>query len=115
MARGLSVIGQTLPNQTDPLHIPANLPKIKIIYPATNQTITQTRITIQADVTAPLGVKQVDFFLNDIFVGSSVSAPYQINIMIAQNIQNGQAFISARAYDQVFNRQEEKIIIYINR
>ncbi len=114
ISRGLNITNQTAPTQKDLLHTNANLPKIEITYPANNQTITQAKITLQADVTAPLGVKQVDFFLNDDFVGSSVAAPYQINITVPPNIQNGQTTISVRAYDQALNRQEEKITVYIN-
>lgn len=113
--RGLNIINQNLPNQTDPLHIAANLPKIRIISPTAFQTINQTQITIQADVTAPLGVKQTDFFLNDIFIGSTLIAPYKITATLPPNIQNGQATLLVRAYDVALNRQEEKLIIYINR
>ncbi|HRY52235.1 MAG TPA: PBP1A family penicillin-binding protein [Candidatus Portnoybacteria bacterium] len=112
---GLSVIGQTLPNQTDTLHTTANLPKITIVSPVGYQTITQTQLTLQASVTAPLGVKQVDFFINDIFIGSTLASPYQITASLPSSIQNGQATLVARAYDQALNRQEEKITIYINR
>ena len=114
-ARGLNVAGQILPDQTDQLHVAANLPKIKIIYPANGQTIAQSKTSVQTTVSAPLGVKQTDFFLNDIFVGSVMSAPYQLDFTIPPNIQNGQAALMVRAYDQALNRQEEKITIYINR
>lgn len=115
VARGLNIPGQNLPDQIDQLHIPANLPKIQIISPMPNQTITQSSLFIQANVTAPLGVKQVDFFLNDQFIGSNLSFPYFLNTILPAKIQNGQVTLTVRAYDQVLNRQEEKIIIYINR
>lgn len=112
---GLSILGQTIPNQTDTLHIAANLPKITIVSPVGYQTITQTQLTVQASVTAPLGVKQVDFFINDIFIGSTLASPYQITAPLPSGIKNGQATLVARAYDRALNRQEEKITIYINR
>ncbi|MBU2036594.1 PBP1A family penicillin-binding protein [Patescibacteria group bacterium] len=115
IARGLTIPGQNLPSQTDQLHIPANLPKIKILSPINNQTITRSPLFIQISVTAPLGIKQVDFFLNNEFLGSIMSEPYQLIATLPANIQNGQAALIARAYDIALNRQEEKIIIYINR
>ncbi|KKT25993.1 MAG: hypothetical protein UW11_C0022G0025 [Parcubacteria group bacterium GW2011_GWA2_43_9b] len=114
-SHGLSVAGQILPGQTDQLHTLANLPKIQIIYPSGSQTITQSKMSIQTNITAPLGVKQVDFFINNVFVGSTMAAPYQIDYTIPSSVQNGQADLMVRAYDQAFNRQEEKITIYINR
>jgi len=72
-------------------------------------------MSIQTNITAPLGVKQVDFFINNVFVGSTMAAPYQIDYTIPSSVQNGQADLMVRAYDQAFNRQEEKITIYINR
>ena len=115
ISRGLSVAGQILPNQIDQLHTAANLPRIQIIYPAPNQTITQSKAFVQANITAPLGVKQADFFLNNIFIDSAISGPYQLDFTIPASIQNGQAILMVRAYDQALNRQEEKITIYINR
>lgn len=107
--------GQNQPIQNDPLHTPANLPKIQIQFPAANQTITGPSLFIQADITAPLGVKQVDLFLNNEFIGSIMSPPYQLTAFLPDNIQNGQANLTVRAYDIALNRQEEKTTIYINR
>ncbi|MBU3901306.1 PBP1A family penicillin-binding protein [Patescibacteria group bacterium] len=115
VSRGLNITDQNTPNQTDQLHTLANLPKIQIISPVANQTVNQPTLFVHVNITAPLGVKQVDFFLNNEFAGSSLTAPYQLNITVPANIQNGQATLIARAYDQALNRQEEKIIIYINR
>lgn len=114
ISHGLN-ISEVIPSQNDPIRSDANLPKIKIITPVIYQTISQSKVLIQADVTAPLGVKQVDFFLNDNFIGSTMSAPYQISADIPPNISNGQTTISARAYDQALNRHDDKIIVYINR
>ncbi|MDD2753282.1 MAG: PBP1A family penicillin-binding protein [Candidatus Portnoybacteria bacterium] len=114
VSHGLNIASQTIPSQNNS-RSPVNLPKINMIAPVNYQTITQSKIFIQADVAAPLGARQVDFFLNDNFIGSTMSAPYQINALIQDNIPNGQATISARVYDQAFNRQEAKAIVYINR
>lgn len=106
---------QLPPTQFDVLHNLSNLPKIKIVAPLAGQTIAQQKITIQAEVTASLGIKQVDFFLNDDFVGSVFSSPYQINISLPNNLPNGPAIIKVRAYDKALNRQEEEITTFINR
>ncbi len=114
-ARGLTIADQNTPNQTDQLHTPANIPKIQILSPGVNQTVIGSSLLIQTNIIAPLGVKQVDFFLNDIFLGSTMSSPYQLTATLPASVQNGQATLTVRAYDVALNRQEEKVIIYINR
>lgn len=106
---------QKPPSEVDNLHTQNNLPKLKIILPINNQTINQANFIVQTDAKAPLGIKQVDFFLNNNFVGSSVNTPYQIFISLTNDFPNGPAVLTAKAYDMVFNRQEDQINILINR
>jgi len=102
-----------LPTQKDDSNNEKNIPKIKIISPFSGQTINSNRITILAEITAPLGIKQVDYFLNDDFVGSALSVPYQISFNQPANTPSGINIIKVVAYDWAFNRQEEKINVYI--
>jgi len=105
------------PTDYDSIHTPANLPSIKIISPFNNQVINQPTFIFQVEASAPLGLKQVDYFLNDEFIGSSLMPPYQIIVKLPDYIINAtssqSATLKARAYDNVFNRQEEKIEILI--
>ena len=109
---------QLPPTQYDPLHTPANLPKIRIISPYEGQLINQASFNFQVDTSAPLGIKQVDYFLNDDFVGSSLLPPYQINVTLPANLIHGTstqaAILKARVYDSVFNRQEDQLTIFVN-
>lgn len=106
---------QPAPTQFDSLHIPANLPQLKIISPTNNQIITQPNVWLRLEASAPLGLKQIDYFLNDEFLGTFMLAPYETNISLPVNLPNGPATIKARAYDSVLNRQEDQITIIINR
>jgi len=109
---------QLPPTQYDPLHTSANLPKINIISPFDGQLINQSSFNFQVDTSAPLGIKQVDYFLNDDFVGSSILPPYQINVVLPANLIHATstqaAVLKARVYDSVFNRQEDQLTILIN-
>lgn len=108
---------QSLPTQYDPLHTPANLPQVKITSPYGGQTINQPSLTFRVEATAPLGIRQVDYFLNDDFVGSSLIPPYQINVSLPANLIIGTstptATLRAVVYDSVFNHQEDQITIFI--
>jgi len=105
----------SLPTQKDDSNNAKNIPKIKIISPLNGQTVDFNKITILTEVIAPLGTKQVDYFINDDFVGSTLSTPYQISFTPPTNTQSGLNTIKVVAYDWALNRQEEKINIYIIR
>ena len=111
-------INQFLPTQEDTLHTQANLPKIQIITPFNGQTIYQPSFSFQIEASAPLGIKQIDYFLNDDFVGSSLMPPYQIIVTLPADLlvsATSSATLKVRAYDSVFNRQEARITIFLNR
>ena len=103
-----------VPEKNDSLHQEANRPKIKIISPQSQQVVSAPSFLIKAEVTAPLGVKQVDFFFNDIFLDSSLTPPYQLTLALPGSITNGLNYIKVRAYDWALNRQEESREIFIN-
>ncbi len=107
---------QVLPNQYDNLHVPENSPVIKISYPLAGQTIGQSSFVLQVQASAPLGIKQIDYFLNDSFLGSSFAPPYQFNVRLPDDVFNGQGQITlrARVYDTALNRQEDQITVSIN-
>jgi 1A family penicillin-binding protein len=109
---------QTVPTQSDTFHTNANLPRVKIISPYAGQTINQSSFFLQIEASAPLGVKQIDYFLNDDFIGSLLAPPYQATVLIPAGLSNASgssAIVKIRAYDNVFNRQEDSVTIFINR
>lgn len=108
---------QSPPTQYDSLHTPANLPKIKIISPYDGQTINRPGFNLQVEASSPLGVKQIDYFLDDDFLGSSLLPPYQINVILPANLLDStstqMATLKVRVYDNVFNRQEDQVTISV--
>ena len=105
----LKNINQTPPQQKDNLHLPQNKPIIKIIFPKNKSTISQDKISLQVKVNAPLGVKEVDVFLNEKFLFSSIKSEINREIDIPDEIKNGSAKLIVRAYDRVLNRSVEEI------
>lgn len=108
---------QTPPTQSDPYHTDANLPKIKIISPFAGQIINQSSFFMQLEASAPLGLKQIDYFLNDEFIGSMLAPPYQTTVVLPTDLLNGTSTqsvtLKARAYDTVLNRQEDSVTFYV--
>jgi 1A family penicillin-binding protein len=105
---------QNPPQEFDDVHTLENQPKVKIISPHPNDIISQSNLTITTNIQAPLGVKQVDFFLNEHLIGSDATPPYSITINPNPYlISNNKQIIKVRAYDKVLNRQEDKIEVRI--
>lgn len=103
----------SMPTQRDDSNNEKNIPKIKIISPINGQTVGPDKITVLAEIVAPLGTKQADYFFNDNFVGSVLSSPYQMSFALPADITSGINTIKVVAYDWAFNRQEEKIDVYV--
>lgn len=102
------------PTEYDDVHIPANQPEIKITSPQDRGKISQDKIVIQAEASAPLGIKQLDFFFQDELIGSDFSKPYLINLTLPGHLSSTSTYsIKVRAYDTVLNRQEDEIEIII--
>lgn len=100
------------PGQNDSLHSPINLPTVKIVSPGGGQIVGRN-FTVQASASANLGIKQIDFFIGDDFLGSSLSAPYQISVSLPDSVSSGPNILRARAYDTAFNRKEDQINVYV--
>jgi hypothetical protein len=60
-------------------------------------------------------LKQIDYFLNDDFMGTLFMPPYETNLILPANLSNNTAILKVRAYDSVLNRQEDQVSIIINR
>lgn len=111
-------INQVPPTEYDDVHTRENQPSVMITSPSKNQTIhlssEQKTIAIDVYAEAPLGIKQVDFFFNNQFIGTDSVKPYSLAFNPLPYIINpGEQTIKARAYDKVLNRQENGIEIEI--
>ena len=102
-------INDVPPTQYDDTHTSDNQPKIKIISPTDGSVIDSPTFTIKTEASASLGIKQIDFFLDDNFIGSDLSGPYELHFAGSDAFSIGEHAIKARVYDQALNRNEEEI------
>ena len=59
-----------------------------------------------------MGVKQLDFFINDRLVGADTIQPYSITFNLTPYLTaSAQQTIKVRAYDEALNREEDEITI----
>jgi membrane peptidoglycan carboxypeptidase len=103
------------PTQFDDIHISQNLPEIKIISPEKNSLISGKSIKIIAQASAVLGIKQVDFFYENNFIGTDPAPPFEIVFSPPNNGQNNsnKKTIKAAAYDTAFNRREDSVSFFL--
>lgn len=101
------------PTEYDDLHLPEYQPIINITSHNINQAITNRNINIEAQTSAPRGVRRVEYFIDNQRIGTSYSYPFNLNTYL-QNISNGFHILKAVAFDDVDNNNTAEITLNFN-
>lgn len=112
-AKKQNIFSQFPANGSDDIHTVENQPQIQIISPGNNSMINNRWINIKTQISAPLGVKQVDFFFDNNFIASDPTNPYEMTYNLPKNSSVGEHIIKAKVYDTALNRQETEITIIL--
>lgn len=97
----------------DSTYNPELIPTVKIISPISNQTINGRQVSIQIKASAPRGVKQVDYYIDEQLVGNNNQFPFDFLFNFSKLYSN-QHTLKAVAMDDQGNAGEEKIVFYTN-
>jgi penicillin-binding protein 1C len=89
----------------------ANRPIISITSPSNGETISGTR-TIKTSVNAPLGVKTVEFYIDNVNIGTTTSSPYQFAYNF-NNLSSGAHTIKVRVVDNANLSGENSINVNV--
>lgn len=65
------------PTEYDQNHNYSNLPQLQILSPQDNQTVQD--LNFQTSASAPRGIKRVEYWLDDILIGTSTTTPFSLN------------------------------------
>ena len=110
-------VGLTLeepPTQYDDTpYNPELTPQVQIVSPTSNETINGRQLNIQVKASAPRGVKQVTYYVDEQLAGNSAQFPFDFSFSIPKLYSN-QHTLKAVATDDQGNAGEEKIIFYTN-
>jgi hypothetical protein len=85
-----------------PVTVPVDTapPSVSLTSPSANAVFASEQVVnLTADAFDDIGIDRVDFFCNDIIVGSDNTAPYSAGWAVAQN-DNGQHSLKAKAFDK---------------
>jgi membrane peptidoglycan carboxypeptidase len=91
--------GTTAPTASDDLHTTANAPTISITAPANGSTVSGT-FTMTANPGGTQAITKVEFFINNVSVGSVNSAPWQMTYD-ASGLPSGSENIEAVATNAI--------------
>ncbi len=102
------------PQEYENIHTKENQPIIQILSPQDKEIIRTRIIEIKASARAPLGLKQLDFFLDNNLIGTDTIEPYQVVFNLPYDIQGKKHEITVRAYDKYGGRQSKTIDIILD-
>jgi 1A family penicillin-binding protein len=113
-----NLIGATSspPTQTDNLHKPENRPKVKIIKPKPNKTLTDSLFVVDIETTAPRGIDRAEYYLNGNLLSINQSYPFNLQKNISF-LNNGYHNLEVRVCDDVDNctSVEREFNLLLNR
>jgi len=102
-----NIIPEDPPKEYDDIHTPENKPKISILSPWNNQTMTDRQLTVEISADAPRGISRVEYYLSGKFIGEKTSYPLNFTGFIDNNdIPNGIVTLRVVASDDVGNREQ---------
>jgi 1A family penicillin-binding protein len=106
---------QEPPTEVCQIHSEENKPELKIISPRENEIMNgNKKIFIETDVSAKLGIKQVDFFFDDKPISMRTSEPYNLSFYPPNKAKDGEHTITVRVYDKADNMSEAKVSFLIS-
>ena len=102
------------PTEVCDLRTEKNAPKIKITAPENNTVIKNNNLSIKVSAEAYFGIKQIDFFFDDLLIGTDKYSPYSVNYFIPANASEGEHTIAVKIYDGISNVSQDEVSVIIN-
>lgn len=107
-------VTSTAPTEYDDVHTPDNQPKLTIISPAPNSTVTSRDITISVMISAPRRITRIDAVIDGIVVGSALGDTWTFSANLPSSIQPGFHDLVVTATDEVANKGGATITLNIS-
>lgn len=82
-------------------NVDSTAPTVSMTAPVNGTTVSNT-ITVSADAADATGVVRVEFYRDNLFIGSDITAPYSVSFD-TKSTGNGAVTFSAKAYDAANN------------
>ena len=102
------------PTEFDDVHVPSNIPYVRIISPQAAETITDDSVYVNIDTFSKRGVTRVEYFADGDFRESAGLTPFSRRVYFG-SAQDGAHTLSVISYDDVGNRQKAEVSISLSR
>ncbi|MDP6659772.1 MAG: PBP1A family penicillin-binding protein [Candidatus Pacebacteria bacterium] len=104
-------IESVIPKEIDDIHGPSLSPSVELISPQQSASYSSSSV-IQARISKTLKfpISRADYFVNNVFVGSSTKSPYSLNINLSSVSSLGKTnILKVVVYDSVLNKGVDEV------
>jgi penicillin-binding protein 1C len=104
---------ETIQTLFDDIHTPESIPFVSISSPQENGVYDKnSKITVVVNTQGKYPITQIDYFLNETYLGTSRSAPFSFSFSLLEvNTLYEKNTLTVRVYDSVRNKVEKSIEI----
>ena len=102
---------QLPPTEVDDIHTSTNRPTIRITSPNDGASVKSDAVDIHVVANSSFDIQQVDFFLDNEFIGTDKRFPYEITATIPRNGSPHDFVITAKLFDDALNQSSDSISI----
>lgn len=106
---GAVVSNDNLPIESDDAHVEANKPAIFITNPQNDKTITGRSLEATVNVSAPRGVRRVEYYIDSMKIAATSAPPYDLNYTVNSYLSRGIHALTAKAFDDIDNSNSASI------
>jgi 1A family penicillin-binding protein len=109
--KGVQIVLSEPPTELDTGYSNELAPTLQFISPTENQTVSESSLHVQVNVSAPRGVFEVKYFLDGVSVGLTSNAPFDL-VFPTQNLSRGVHVFKAVALDDMGNWKQQQVTFF---
>jgi 1A family penicillin-binding protein len=90
------------------------MPILKISSPQNDQIIKDDKLAIKAEAFTVFGLKQLDFYFDNVLVGVGKESPYEVSYKLPAGTKEGMHIVTIKVYDQVENSAAKEMQVIVS-
>jgi 1A family penicillin-binding protein len=90
------------------------MPILKVSSPQNDQIIKDSKLAIKAEAFTVFGLKQMDFYFDDVLIGVGKESPYEVSYKLPAGTIEGMHIVAIKAYDQVENSISKEVQVIVS-
>lgn len=94
-------VTSTIPTERDTDYTEENRPRVQIMTPSNNQTLSSRTFTVNAGVSGPRGVSRMEVYIDNQLLGTTYASPWSVTVTVPNWISPGFRTLMVRAYNDI--------------